>query len=132
MKYCTDDGKHIFNTEEEVFDFERKNVGKPNLECTEFPLIIQTDVWFEPKYDRNDNITDFELINFDSQIYQHDDWDGLISFYGCNVEDEGAFWNLTYTDKQMVFYIDDNFWKPPTFAENYPQGTIHIRLIRKL
>lgn len=24
MKYCTDDGKKIFNTEEEVFEYERK------------------------------------------------------------------------------------------------------------
>lgn len=24
MKYCTDDGKHIFNTEKELFDYEKK------------------------------------------------------------------------------------------------------------
>ena len=24
MKYCTDDGKHIFDTEKELFDFEKK------------------------------------------------------------------------------------------------------------
>ena len=133
MKYCTDDGKHIFNTEEEVFDFERKNINKIHLECTVRELVIQTDVWIEPECDRNGNITDFEFINFDSQIYQPDgDWDDLVSFYHCDGENEGMFSNLIHTDKQMAVFINDNYWEPPTFAENYSQGTIHIRMIRKL
>lgn len=24
MKYCTDDGRHIFDTEQELFDYEKK------------------------------------------------------------------------------------------------------------
>lgn len=131
MKYCTDDGKHIFNTEEEVFDFERKNVESPTLECQNHIYFTQTDVWIEPKFDRYDNMTDFELINFDSQINRYDNWDNLILFYICSDKDE-CFDNVIYTDKQIVAYINDNCWDLPTFAENYPQGTIHIRMIRKL
>lgn len=132
MKYSTDDGKHIFNTEEEVFDFERKHVAQPILECKDSKYFIQTDVWIEPKYDRHDNITDFGLLNFDSKIYQlGGNWDDLVSFYNCSDKNE-CFGYLAHTDKQIAVFVNDNHWEPPTFAENYPQGTMHIRLIRKL
>ena len=135
MKYCTDDGKHIFDTEEELFDFERKNAGKPNLECIERNTIVQTDIWFRPKYDKCDCITDFELLNFDSIICPAvGDWNDVIYLYQPDsiYNNTRAFDRLTYSDNQLVVYINDQFANIPTYAKKYEEGAIHIRLIRKL